>query len=375
MTPIYPLFLASRGLDLFEINLVLAAYFVCVFLFEVPTGALADLFGRKLSFVLSCLIRAMAFSMYAWAESFADCLVAEVVDAFGTTLATGALDAWLVDELDAEGSKKPTAPIFAKGLVIARVVATLSGLGGAYLATTSISLPWFTSAALFAATALFALLRMQERPATSRRDHGQTSFGGMIREGFQIAYRRPLVRRLCILTFATAFASMPANLTWPALLQERTNEGFWLLGWVWALLCLAGGVGAALTTPALRRMRRGRLLALAQALRGIGFLSGALSRGFAPALAGLMTREAALAVSDPAAMAWANEHIDARLRATVLSVWSMAFTVGGATGGVLLGLLARAAGIPAMWTVSALILLATAPGFLRLDRERQARDE
>ena len=67
MHPVYPLFLQSRGLDLFEVGLVFAIFQFSTFLFEVPTGAVADLYGRKASFLLSCLIRMSAFALYAFA--------------------------------------------------------------------------------------------------------------------------------------------------------------------------------------------------------------------------------------------------------------------------------------------------------------------
>src|SRR5262245_30118550 len=107
IAPVYPLFLLSRGLDLFQINVVFAVYLVTVFLFEVPTGAVADRMGRKQSFLLSCLLRGVAYGLYARAESFADCLAAEIIDAIGTTLASGALEAWAVDGARADGDRRP----------------------------------------------------------------------------------------------------------------------------------------------------------------------------------------------------------------------------------------------------------------------------
>src|SRR4026209_519936 len=77
MGPIYPLFLLSRGLDVLQASSVLATYFVVTFLFEIPTGAVADLFGRRISFVLACFTRATAFGLYFFADSYLDCLVAE----------------------------------------------------------------------------------------------------------------------------------------------------------------------------------------------------------------------------------------------------------------------------------------------------------
>src|SRR5512139_2653390 len=77
LAPMYSLFLLSRGLDLFQINVVLATYLISVFLFEVPTGAVADLAGRKVSFLLSCAVRMVAFTLYAFAGNFAQCVTAE----------------------------------------------------------------------------------------------------------------------------------------------------------------------------------------------------------------------------------------------------------------------------------------------------------
>jgi len=62
--PTYVMFLIGRGLDLLHVNLVLAVYLIVTCLFEVPTGAVADIFGRKVSFILSCVIRAVAFGLY-----------------------------------------------------------------------------------------------------------------------------------------------------------------------------------------------------------------------------------------------------------------------------------------------------------------------
>ena len=108
--PTYGLFLLDRGLDLLQLNLVLAIYLITICVFEVPTGAIADVFGRKASFLLSCLVRAAAFGLYYFSNSFSEFVVAEVIDAIGTTLATGAFDAWAVDGVRAEGDHRARRP-------------------------------------------------------------------------------------------------------------------------------------------------------------------------------------------------------------------------------------------------------------------------
>jgi predicted MFS family arabinose efflux permease len=82
--------------------------------------------------------------------------------------------------------------------------------------------------------------------------------------------------------------------------------------------------------------------------------------------------QAVWGLSEPTLQGWMNEHVDSELRATVLSVRSMAFTLGGGIGLVCLGLVARGQGIPAAWGVAAACLLVSAPGFLLLGGGRRA---
>ena len=77
---VYPLFLRSRGLNQFEINSVLAVYFAVTFLLDVPTGAFADAIGRRL-----------AFGLYFVSHVYVLFLVAETVDAVGTTFCNGGI--------------------------------------------------------------------------------------------------------------------------------------------------------------------------------------------------------------------------------------------------------------------------------------------
>src|SRR5262244_3168541 len=164
MAPVYPLFLASRGLDLLEVNLVLVTYLVTSTVFEVPTGALADLFGRKRCFVMSCLVRGAAFGLYYFAQGVTDCLVAEFIDAVGTTLASGALDAWAVDGMLAEGAGQPTSRLFARAQVVGRSMMIAGGVACGYIADRDIGMPWVIGAAGFGLSAVLAALMMHENP-------------------------------------------------------------------------------------------------------------------------------------------------------------------------------------------------------------------
>ena len=63
-----------------------------------------------------------------------------------------------------------------------------------------------------------------------------------------------------------------------------------------------------------------------------------------------------------------NEHATSAQRATILSVRSMAFTLGGAAGLVCLGFLARETSIANAWLVTAGLYALAVPAYLALGR-------
>src|SRR5437016_4121451 len=75
----YATFLRGKGLDFFEMNMVNMSFFVSMFVFEIPTGALADVFGRRVSFLSACSLLSLSFFLYASSETFWQFVLAEVI--------------------------------------------------------------------------------------------------------------------------------------------------------------------------------------------------------------------------------------------------------------------------------------------------------
>src|SRR5262249_14976364 len=142
MGGVYPLFLRSRGLNQFEINSVLAVYFAVSLLFDVPTGACADALGRRGSFVLGCALRAVAFGIYFISHSFPLFLVAEAIDAIGTTFCNGALDAWGVDALDEAGFAGTKHGLFSRISQLSSLGFMTTALLGAFVGNVGLAWPW-----------------------------------------------------------------------------------------------------------------------------------------------------------------------------------------------------------------------------------------
>ena len=374
LAPVYPLFLLSRGLDLLQINLILAIYLMTIFVFEVPTGALADIAGRRLSFVLGCATRTVAFVLYSRARGFAECAVFEFIDAVGTTLVSGALEAWAVDGVQSEGQGRSVAGLLSRANIIGRTFLMAGAVACGYLAERDLRYPWLAAAAIFALTGIAgaALMHETRRP---RAQAARPSLPHAVRDGLGLVRRSPVLLLLSALALGSAFAAFPIHMYWQPRLQALAGEQLRVMGWIVALLALASLTGSALVPRMVGRFARESVLFAAMLWRGVmvAVLAGAGS--LSPALTGLLLQETAFGVIDPVSAAWTNEHVASAERATVISVRSAFMTLGGALGLVSVGLVARAFGLQVAMGVSAAVFLLVAPGFVLLGRAARLTGE
>lgn len=129
-----------------------------VFLFEIPTGVVADLKSRKLSIIIGYLLIGIGFLIEGLFPFFVAVLVAQILWGIGYTFTSGAKQAWIADELGEER----TAYAFIKGAKaeqVGQLVAIpISMLIGFYL----INLPIIIGGVSLMGLALFLILFMKE---------------------------------------------------------------------------------------------------------------------------------------------------------------------------------------------------------------------
>ena len=369
---VYPLFLRSRGLDQFEINSVLACYFVVMFLTDVPTGAYADAMGRRRSFVLGCATRVAAFMVYFFAHHFLAFVIAEAIDGVGTTLCNGAIDAWGVDALDAAGFAGIKDRLFSRISQLTNFGFMGAAIIGAYVADFNIALPWILGAAGYSMAGVAALYLMREDHLEQARREGAariklsglgTHVARRVMTGLRQGFRSHAVLMLSSASALTFAAWAPYWLEWPQLFNDRYGVGIWIVGWLYCLFTIARMIGAeaVLRSGIEVRDRGARLAALVAGASALLFVSGAMAHRPTVALVSLFAMNLCAGAMEPLSHSWFNEHIEAEDRATLLSFNSTFSTMGGSLGLLAAGRVADVFGIPVAWQMGALILLAAAP--------------
>lgn len=132
-----PFFTEWGGLTYTQ-TLVLQSWFVLwVFALEVPTGALADRFGRKASLAFGMLATIAGVAAYSIIPNFYLFLFAEFLWAMGQAFCSGADEALIYDSLLASGSEKGSKSVLGKyysyGLIGITLAAPVGGLIAASL--------------------------------------------------------------------------------------------------------------------------------------------------------------------------------------------------------------------------------------------------
>jgi MFS family permease len=361
-TPIWVLYLRDeRGLSIAQITTLEVPLFLLIVFAEVPTGAVADRFGRKVSLMLASAILAVSEFVYGGASSYIVILIANLAWGLAFTFRSGADTALLYDSLDQAGRREEFQKINGRVWAL-RSGAMLGGLllGAPIAAATSYSFAIRLSAGI-AACALPVALSMRE-PTSIERRADRDPYLRTLAAGVREAWRQPALRSIFL--YSAVIASAAAA---PVLLYQQP----WLaahgvatarLG-LWQSAVQAVEMTSALAAGVLlgRLGERAAFASLPVALFICGAALGTTASAWAfPAFLGVA---AVRGLHNPLLASYVNRRIESRRRATVLSVQSAAGNTMMALAWPLGGVVADRFGLRPVFLgygVGALILAGTA---------------
>jgi MFS family permease len=97
--PVDIIFFQERGLNLMEVFLINSIFSIGVAVLEVPTGAIADMIGRKKSLILGVFTWIISYLLFFYGWGFLALTVAYLTWALGSALTSGADTALIYDIL------------------------------------------------------------------------------------------------------------------------------------------------------------------------------------------------------------------------------------------------------------------------------------
>ncbi|NGT60633.1 tetracycline efflux MFS transporter TetA(P) (plasmid) [Clostridium perfringens] len=319
------------------------------FIFEIPTGIVADVYSRKLSIVIGGVLTGVGFILEGSISSFVFVLVAQIVWGLGSTFISGSLEAWIAEE----EKNKDLDEIYIKGAQAGQIGAFIGIVLSTVIANFSVRLPIIVSGVLFIILALFLWLYMPENNFKPSAPGDLNTFKKMVytfKSGLKIVKSKSIIMILLAVTLFYGLSSESYDrLSNAHFLQDTTLPKLGNLSSV-TWFGIFGILGMILSFIVMHFMaknlknednrKNGKLLLCINILYISSMLIFALTKNFSLMLIAYLATNTFRIINEPIFSAWLNGHIDDNSRATVLSINGQMNSLGQILGGPIIGIIA-----------------------------------
>jgi len=354
------------GLSPLQLVLVGTILETTVFLFEVPTGIVADVVSRRLSVILAMFLTGLGFLIEGTIPVFAGVLLGQVVWGIGATFSSGALEAWVADELGEEQAGRA----YLRASQVSSIAAFFGAGLSVALASVRLNLGIQVGALGMMVIGAFLLLAMPEDGYTPTPREDRTTWqqmGHTFREGIGAVRARPaLITIFTIVAIYAAFSEGFDRLATAHLLQSFTLPALGPLKPV-AWFGLISVVSTLLSLGPMEFLRRrldlhdhaaiARALMLINGMLIAGVMAFALAGNVAVALISSAISDPLRTLNYPIQTAWINQRLDPQVRATVISMSGQVDALGQAGGGPILGAIGNLRGLRSALFAAAVALI------------------
>lgn len=305
-----------------QIFLLGAFYMLMFVIFEIPSGALADLLGRKKTVALGCVILAIAALATGSSSTFTQVFLSFFVWALGFSLISGANEALLYDRLS---DPKNYAKILGRSHFYFLIGTAAAGIAGPFLYSVNFRFAYLFSAIPFILAGVVIMFFHEEVEGAKYQmlKHWQQVISGV-----KIAFQNRFVFwAIGVMSLAFGVAYTFSNSYQPYL--QDINFSIQAFSFILPIMFVSEALGGSLSGKFMEKFGENRIFSSVLVLIGVSI-----------ALLGLYPSKSLLAVLlfytflqgvlRPVISTYSNRHIEKSQRATVISVQSMVATVTAA---------------------------------------------
>lgn len=353
------------GLTPVQLILVGTTLEVSAFLFEVPTGIVADVYSRRLSIVIGYILMGAGFLVEGLFPSFLPILLAQVIWGLGYTFTSGASQAWISDEIGEDEANK----LFLR----ARQVGLFAALVGMFLAmligANNVALPLQAGAVgviLIGLTLVFIMPETGFHPTPRENRNTWQHMWHTFRQGVDTVRGRPRLMNIVFIGLFYGIYSEGFDRLWVKHLLDTFELPVLFGSNQVAFFAALRVAGTVLTILVVRFVEKrvdstspsaiGRAMLVATGGISLALLGFALSPILALSLLLYLAIDALREVRGPLQTAWINQKLDSRIRATVHSMFGQVDAIGQVMGGPIVAVIAAAGSAVASLVTSSLLL-------------------
>lgn len=318
--PIIVLFMLGKGLSFTEIMLLQSVCALSVFLFEVPTGALADKVSRKVSLCLGAVFYGLGLFLYIIGSSFFVFALGEVVFSLGTAMKSGADTALLYDNLKYEGEEGQFQDILGRGRMYMFLMQGVGSILGAFAYTVNPNLPLWISIGFMGVT-IAVVLGFEEHDFVDDEEDESESYFAQIKDSAVYVAGHKRIRAIIVYAMAF-FIFFRAGFWYYQPYMEAVDLPVSSFGVFFFLFNMVAALTSKYSSEIIR-MTKSYTMMFVAALVLVSFaLLGSVTIWFG--VFAIMLQQVSRGLYMPVINKYVNKHIPSSKRATILSFISLA---------------------------------------------------
>ena len=159
---IFYIYSQAQGFSFLEINLFGSLFWLVNFLTELPTGVFSDQYGRKISMILSSLIRGIGLLLLLFSYDNLNVLIfSATLTAIGESLKSGTLESWALEQIHVIDNTFDSTHLFSKDkLYLNSTNLIVTFIGAQLLAKINLHLPFILAPIMLLLNIILVLFLM-----------------------------------------------------------------------------------------------------------------------------------------------------------------------------------------------------------------------
>ncbi len=370
LVPVLSLLLLQKGATISNLSIILGLYAFTVVALELPTGIIADVFGRKNSFCLSIVISILSLITFLMGKGFIFLCIGIILYGLSRALSSGSFEAMFIDYYIDNYGKEKLHNITTRLGVLEALGMSAGALSGGYFP--EISNAYFASLgtydlniiiriALAAVVAILSFAFIQEDKIHNKEE--RITLKQHIINSSEIVTKNSTVICIFISVFSTGFFLSSLETYWqPHFITLLPSENSMkLLGLMAFLYFASATLGSIASNKIIKKYKfsSANMYIVIRALLSVAIVVTALQTNIPVFMSSYAIIYLFFGMASVPEGVILNAEIPNNVRASVLSVNSLVLQVGGLSGSLLYSILIRHISIPAIWMLSSSIVLLT----------------
>ncbi|MFK7800176.1 MAG: MFS transporter [Anaerolineae bacterium] len=354
------------------------------FLFEIPTGMVADLYSRRLSVLIGIVLTGLGFLAEGVMATLPAAWVAQLLWGLGFTFYSGAAEAWIGGEVDEQMAQQA----YLRGAQIRQIMSLCGVAVGAFIVTYGLQWPIIIGAVIYLGLAILLVLMMTEVGFSPHLEEGEPSLWhkmiSPIKEGVIQLKIRPVLAIIMGVGIVIGLslggfdrlnaAHILENFNFPEFGSFSPVAWFSIISGITAILSF---LGAEIVRRYLKTNDNKQIANILFWLYGgmiVFTLIFALNRWFYLAIASFCISQSFRNTGRPLLIIWISQNTPSAIRATTISMYWQSNAFGNIVGSPIIGWIGSAFSIKAAMTAVGVIYSAVLPLIYLGGHQKYAED-